>query len=420
MYREHPTRKNGRRPDRYIAIRYRTGDGKRRLEALGWASDGWTLDKAVAVLRELKENIRLGQGPQSLKDKREMLEKDRIQKTHEEQMKILDKITFEQLAAYYLEWAIQHRISHAHIKQYLEMHILPVIGHIPAKNITITDIENLRQIIAKKHPISGRNKNTPGATLAPQTIFHILKTVREIFNFAIETPAPDFPNEMLFSGKNPVILSRRQRGIQMPKCDARRLRVLNDDEISQLLALTNEDASKDLHDMIVFSLDTGVRVGELVHLECESCDPQSGNVRIYKGSKNNATTKGGNSRVVFAGHLFPEALEIMRQRLTNNSNTYLFSGINDKPKNPTAISHGFARKIKKLGFNDGISDPRNWIVWHTLRHTFATKMLEAGIDIYTLKELLGHSSVTTTEVYLHICDRAKREKAIATLKNISS
>ena len=50
---------------------------------------------------------------------------------------------------------------------------------------------------------------------------------------------------------------------------------------------------------------------------------------------------------------------------------------------------------------------------HTLRHTFATRMLESGVDIYTLKELLGHSSVSVTEGYLHLCDRAKREKSLA-------
>lgn len=79
VYREHPVRKNGRRPDRYIAIRYRSGQGKRTLEALGWASEGWTAEKAVALLRELKENIRLGRRPQSLREKRAMAEAARLE-----------------------------------------------------------------------------------------------------------------------------------------------------------------------------------------------------------------------------------------------------------------------------------------------------------------------------------------------------
>ena len=66
--------------------------------------------------------------------------------------------------------------------------------------------------------------------------------------------------------------------------------------------------------------------------------------------------------------------------------------------------------MQKLGFNDGVTDPRNRVVWHTLRHTFATRMLESGVDIYTLKVLMGHHSVTTTEVYLHLCDPDKRRR----------
>ena len=73
------------------------------------------------------------------------------------------------------------------------------------------------------------------------------------------------------------------------------------------------------------------------------------------------------------------------------------------------------RIAEALGLNSGVTDPRNRVVWHTLRHTFATRMLESGVDIYTLKELLGHSSVAVTEGYLHLCDRAKREKALARL-----
>ena len=81
----------------------------------------------------------------------------------------------------------------------------------------------------------------------------------------------------------------------------------------------------------------------------------------------------------------------------------------------TALGRAMNRIAEALGLNSGVTDPRNRVVWHTLRHTFATRMLESGVDIYTLKELLGHSSVAVTEGYLHLCDRAKREKALARL-----
>lgn len=416
IYREHPTRKHGKRPDRYIAIRYRSGQGKRVLEALGWASDGWTVDKAVALLRELKENIRLGRRPQSLKERREMAEVARLEAERTAARAKLKSITFGELAELYKAWAKEHRVSAGSVEQVLDMHILPVLGERVAADITTVDVESLRKLVAAKQPLTGRNKNTPGACLSAQTVLHILKTVREVFNFALETPAPNESGVMLFSGVNPAVLSRRGRGVHVPKNDARRLRILNDKEITTLLAYQGrrKEAFADLHDMILLSLDIGPRAGELVHIRRESCDPVTGAVRIYKGSRDNDTTKGGASRLLFAGQLFPEAREMLRGRLSQPGNgPYLFSGPDGKARDANGLNRAMRRIMEKLKFNEGVDDPRNTVVWHTLRHTYATKMLEAGTDIYTLKELMGHASVTTTEIYLHLCDRAKREQALA-------
>lgn len=418
IYREHPSRKHGKRPDRYIAIRYRSGQGKRTLEALGWASDGWTVDKAVALLRELKENIRTGQRPQSLKEKRTMAEAARIEDEHISAKAKLKSITFGELAEYYRSWAKNHRISAGDVEQLLDRHILPVLGDMVATEITTAHVEELRRIVAVKHPLTGRNKNTPGACLSPQTVLHILKTVREVFNFALETPAPDTPGVMLFSGKNPAVLSRRGRGIHIPKSDARRLRILNDKEIAALLGYEGRriEAFAELRDMMLLSLDIGPRAGELVHIRRESCDPVNGAVRIYKGSRANESTKGGASRLLFVGKLFPEALEMLRRRLHEPGNgPFLFPGPGGRARDPNGLNRAMRRIMDKLKFNEGVDDPRNLVVWHTLRHTYATRMLEAGIDIYTLKELMGHASVTTTEIYLHLCDRTKREQALARL-----
>lgn len=416
IYREHPTRKHGKRPDRYIAIRYRSGQGKRALEALGWASDGWTVDKAVALLRELKENIRLGRRPQSLKERREMAEAARLEAERTAARAKLKSITFGELAELYKAWAKEHRVSAGSVEQVLDMHILPFLGERVAADITTVDVESLRKLVAAKQPLTGRNKNTPGACLSAQTVLHILKTVREVFNFALETPAPNEPGVMLFSGVNPAVLSRRGRGVHVPKNDARRLRILNDKEITTLLAYQGrrKEAFADLHDMILLSLDIGPRAGELVHIRRESCDPVTGAVRFYKGSRDNDTTKGGASRLLFAGQLFPEAREMLRSRLSQPGNgPYLFPGPDGKARDANGLNRAMRRIMEKLKFNEGVDDPRNTVVWHTLRHTYATKMLEAGTDIYTLKELMGHASVTTTEIYLHLCDRAKREQALA-------
>lgn len=71
IYREHPTRKTARKPDRFWAIRHRAG-GKRLVETLGWTSEGWTADMAHALLVELQHNAKLGLRPQTLKEKCEL------------------------------------------------------------------------------------------------------------------------------------------------------------------------------------------------------------------------------------------------------------------------------------------------------------------------------------------------------------
>lgn len=416
LYREHQTRKHGRGPDRCLSIRYRKGDGKRAHESLGWTSEGWTVAMAVSILRELKENIRLGKRPQSLREKRTMAEEAKIEAEKLAAKAKLATISFGELAEIYREWCKAHRASAKHVAQMLDMHILPEIGCRAAIDITPADIAALGKIVAQKRPLSGRNKNVEGATLSPQTVLHVLKTVREVYNFALETPAPESPGTMLFSGVNPALLTRRNRALTLPKVDARRLRVLNDTEVTDLLNYRGHRAEfAEIHDMLLFALDTGVRAGELVTLRREACDPVNGTIRVLTGAADSErSTKGGSTRIVRAGRLFPECLEMLRNRISTGGGTgYLFPTEGGAARNAKSLSRIMARIMTKLGWNTDVSDARNRIVWHTLRHTFATRMLEAGTDIYALKVLMGHASVTTTEIYLHICDMDKRRMALA-------
>lgn len=416
LYREHPERKHGRKPDRYIAIRYRSGNGNRRLEPLGWASDGISLDMANDEVSAIRRNIRLGTGPQSLKEKREMAEASRVEKESLAKRAKLQSITFGELAELYHAWAKHNRApSASHIRQLLDMHILPDFGSRPAKDITPADVEALRRVLEQKRPASGRGKNDENASLAAGTIMHVLKTVREVFNFAAETAAPGETGVMLYAGPNPSRMSRRGRGVRPPQKDAGRLRILNGEEIQALLRFegTRKSEFAEIHDMLLLSLDIGLRAGELVHLKRESVDPVSGTIRIMVGSNAERSTKGGLTRLVHSGALHPECLTMLQRRIsTPQSGPYLFPGKDSPMRDANGLNRIMRRIMKKLKLNDGVIDARNLVVWHTLRHTYATRMLEAGCDIYVLKELMGHASVTTTERYLHLCDRAKRELAL--------
>jgi site-specific recombinase XerD len=71
-------------------------------------------------------------------------------------------------------------------------------------------------------------------------------------------------------------------------------------------------------------------------------------------------------------------------------------------KQMTEIGDAFKKAVDDLNLNQGISDDRLKCVYHSLRHTHASRLLEAGTDIYLVKTLLGHRNIATTERYLHV------------------
>ncbi len=107
-----------------------------------------------------------------------------------------------------------------------------------------------------------------------------------------------------------------------------------------------------------------------------------------------------------------DAIKKMLQKNYQNKNTDLVFPDN-KGNQIKAISKTFSRVVQKLGFNTQVTDEREKVVYHTLRHTFASWQAQDGMDLYTLQKLMGHKSFQMVQRYAHLApDNLKKATTI--------
>ncbi len=186
------------------------------------------------------------------------------------------------------------------------------------------------------------------------------------------------------------VLRKEFSGIPMPKKEKRLPEVLTKDEVRNLIDSTDTVKSR----LIVSLLySTGIRVSELVNLKVEDLNltEKTGWVRKGKGNKDRL--------IVMSESLASELKDYLGNR---KENKYIFS--KDKPLTTRNVQKIIKGARHRAGINKKTTP-------HTLRHSFATHLLEQGIDIRVIQAMLGHSSLSTTQVYTHISsDQLKKVK----------
>jgi len=267
------------------------------------------------------------------------------------------KITLGEFGERYLEHAKTNKRSWLRDQQMRE-HLYSFFGKDrPLGEVTPLAIEGYK---------SRRRTEVSGSTVNRE-----LALLKRMFNLAIAWD--------LFLSGNPV------RKVKFFREFNTGLRIVSPEEEESLL----RNASPYLQDLIRFALNTGLRTGEIFRLRWSNVDLEKGILTVF-------ATKTQKIREV---PINTETRKVLEAWWLAKKNEFVF--YNPETGAPFMdLKNGFTRACRRAGISG--------VTWHTLRHTFASRLVNRGVDIVTVKELLGHSSLSVTMRYAHTNFDSKR------------
>lgn len=197
--------------------------------------------------------------------------------------------------------------------------------------------------------------------------------------------------------------------LPLPKVPERLPDVLSIDDVERLLSQPFPDGPLGLRDRAILELlyGSGLRASELVGLDLDDVDLDEGFVRVMgKGSKERLVPTGGLAVTAISAYLRGGRPFLRpKGRLAPQSGALFVSARGKRLTRQTlhAIVRTYGRRVGLLDLHP-----------HTLRHSFATHLLQGGADLRALQEMLGHADIATTQVYTHVDRRHLREEYLST------
>lgn len=279
---------------------------------------------------------------------------------------------FSEFTKTYLAWSKQHKKSYVFDKLFIEQ-VMPAFGHLKLGQVTPETVQTWWTARAGQITRQGR-------TPAHVTLNRELSQFSGIFTLAIKLGKLEH---------NPC------RRITKYKVDAKRKRVLTPEEERRILEVLDVEYPS-IRGIVRLALLTGMRRGEIFQLRFENINLEiqrnlRGEVLSYgQIDLPGAITKSGKPRTI---PLTKEAREILADRVGEPYTTVF---------NAVTASHAskifaYACRVARV----------TGVVFHSLRHTFATRLAARGVHPAVIKEILGHSSMQQTDVYVHPDDRSK-------------
>ena len=214
--------------------------------------------------------------------------------------------------------------------------------------------------------------------ITKSSISRKLSSIRGLYNYLV---------------REDIIKENHFNKIQNPKRELYLPKFLKDEELDKIFSVCNSNNPTEERDTLIIELlyATGVRVSELVNIKIKDINREEKLIKVLG--------KGNKERMVIYNNHTKKALDTYLKDGYNyfnkKSSEYLILNKNGNKLSERYIREIINKKVSQASLDIKISP-------HTLRHTFATDILENGADLMTVKELLGHESLNTTSIYTHI------------------
>jgi integrase len=344
---ESETRRWNGKPDVSYYITFKDARGRKVWEKVGWRSEGYSAARAAEVRGQRLQALRHG---------------DLLPERG-------PGITFGEAWQAYERTHLPGLGSAADVRLFAEKYLLPRFAARPMAEIGALDVEKLKRDLLD-------------ARLSPQTAKHILGVLRRVYRKAVTWE--------IYAGPVPTAK------VAMPRVDNGRLRYLAHAEAARLLD-TLRGLSPLWHDVSAMSLASGMRLGEILALRARDIDLPGGVIHVLDAKT--------GSRQAYVSELARPILECRLGGLAPDALLFpspASGGVLDRAGKP------FLRAVRECGLNDGVADSRHRVVFHTLRHTFASWLAIRGVPLYVIGELLGHTTLDMTKRYAHLCPDQRR------------
>lgn len=211
-----------------------------------------------------------------------------------------------------------------------------------------------------------------------------------------------------FVAKDVLSLPPDKISLSKPDKGSKSIRFLTLDQVSKLLASIDPKDDITIRDRAILEafFSTGLRIAELVSLNLE----QFNSLKDKKEMELGVIGKGGKPRVVYfserALNFIKKYLEIRNNVKYADTKALFVNFKNGSTEDQRLTSRSIERMVKKYALLSGVPI---FTTPHTLRHSYATDLLNQGVDLRSIQEFLGHSNIATTQIYTHVTNKRLRD-----------